>query len=84
MVNSKPNTSQQNIKGWIVVICGALFYMYQFMIRVSPNIMNEELLYQFAIDSPQLRKTITVKNNKVSADLKSIVKNMKAGQKFYI
>ena len=54
MVNSKPNTSQQNIKGWIVVICGALFYMYQFMIRVSPNIMNEELLYQFAIDSASL------------------------------
>ena len=40
--------------------------------------------YQFAIDSPQLRKTITVKNNKISSDLKSIVKNMKAGQKFYI
>lgn len=40
--------------------------------------------YQFAIDSPQLRKTITIKNNKISSDLKSIVKNMKAGQKFYI
>lgn len=40
--------------------------------------------YQFSIDSPQLRKTITVKNNKISADLKSIVKNMKAGQKFFI
>jgi hypothetical protein len=40
--------------------------------------------YQFAIDSPQLRKTITVKNNKISSDLKSIVKNMKAGQKFFI
>lgn len=40
--------------------------------------------YQFAIDSPQLKKTITVKNNKISSDLKSIVKNMKAGQKFFI
>jgi len=40
--------------------------------------------YQFSIDSPQLKKTITVKNNKISTDLKSIVKNMKPGQKFYI
>ena len=40
--------------------------------------------YQFSIDSPQLRKTITIKSNKVTSDLKSIVKNMKAGQKFFI
>ena len=40
--------------------------------------------YQFAIDTPQLRKTITVKNNKITSDLKSIVKNMKTGQKIFI
>ena len=40
--------------------------------------------YQFSIDTPQLRKTISVKNNKVNADLKSIVKSMKTGQKFFI
>ena len=40
--------------------------------------------YQFAIDEPQLRKTITVKNNKISSDLKFIVKSMKSGQKFFI
>ncbi len=40
--------------------------------------------YQFAIDAPQLRKTIPIKGNKISTDLKSIVKNMKAGQKFFI
>jgi hypothetical protein len=40
--------------------------------------------YRFAIDSPQLKKSITIKNNKISSDLKSIVKDMKAGQKFYI
>lgn len=40
--------------------------------------------YRFAIETPQLKKSITVKNNKISSDLKSIVKNMKAGQKFYI
>ncbi len=40
--------------------------------------------YQFAIDTPELRKTITIKNNKITTDLKSIVKGMKAGQKFFI
>lgn len=40
--------------------------------------------YRFAIETPQLKKSITIKNNKISSDLKSIVKNMKAGQKFYI
>ena len=54
MADSKPNTRKQNIRGWMVVGCGALFYMYQFMIRVSPNIMNDELLSNFAIDSAGL------------------------------
>ena len=40
--------------------------------------------FQFSIDSPQLKKTIKLKNNKISSDLKSIVKKMKVGQKFYI
>jgi len=40
--------------------------------------------YQFAIDSPQLKKTITLKSDMITADLKSIVKEMKAGQTFYI
>lgn len=40
--------------------------------------------YQFAIDSPQLKKTITIKGNDITNDLKSIVKEMKAGQTFYI
>ena len=40
--------------------------------------------YQFAIDTPQLRKTLSMKSNKISGDLKSIVKSMKAGQKIFI
>ncbi|MBC7696200.1 MAG: hypothetical protein H7141_12215 [Burkholderiales bacterium] len=40
--------------------------------------------YQFAIDTPQLRKTLTIKNNKITSDVKSIVKNMKTGQKIFI
>ena len=40
--------------------------------------------YQFAIDTHQLKKTISLNSNIISADLKSIVKEMKAGQTFYI
>ncbi len=40
--------------------------------------------YRFAVETPQLKKSILVKNNKISSDLKSIVKSMKAGQKFHI
>lgn len=54
MLSSKQKPYQQDIKGWIIITCSALFYMYQFMIRVSPNIMNEELLTNFAIDSAGL------------------------------
>jgi hypothetical protein len=40
--------------------------------------------YQFAIDTPEAKRNIKMKNNEVSSDLKSIVKEMKAGQKFFI
>ena len=49
-----PNTPGQNLKGWITVGCGALFYLYQFVLRVSPNIMHEALLTHFAVDSAGL------------------------------
>lgn len=39
--------------------------------------------YLFAIDTPQLKKTLSMKGEKITGDLKSIVKGMKAGQKFY-
>lgn len=44
----------QEIKGWVVVFVGGLFYMYQFAIRVSPNIMHNELLQIFSIDAGTL------------------------------
>jgi sugar phosphate permease len=46
-----PNRLDQAIRGWIVVACGALFYMYQFIIRVSPNIMKDELMAHLSIDA---------------------------------
>lgn len=49
-----PNPLKQTVRGWIVVACGALFYMYQFLIRVSPNIMNDELMLNLSIDAAAL------------------------------
>ncbi len=54
MKTYKKNTTQDNIKGCMIVGCGALFYMYQYIIRVSPNVMNDELLANFVIDSAGL------------------------------
>lgn len=38
------------LKPWAVIATGGLFYCYQFLIRVSPNVMHNELLEVFAID----------------------------------
>ncbi len=43
---SKPGS----FRAWIIVICGALFYCYQFIIRVSPNVMHDEIVDHFMID----------------------------------
>lgn len=38
-------------RGWLVVICGALFYCYQFTLRVSPNVMHDELVKDLMLDA---------------------------------
>lgn len=48
------NKFDQGIKGWSIVFIGGLFYMYQFAVRVSPNIMHDELLQSLAIDAGTL------------------------------
>ncbi len=54
MNKATTNTRKQNIRGSLIVACGGIFYMYQYIVRVSPNIMNHELLTNFAIDSAAL------------------------------
>ncbi|MCA0369702.1 MAG: MFS transporter [Proteobacteria bacterium] len=36
---------------WGIIMCGALFYAYQFILRVSPNVMNNEIMEAFMIDA---------------------------------
>lgn len=51
MVKSEIN---QHLKGWLIVFIGGLFYLYQFTLRVSPNIMHDELLHVLSIDAGTL------------------------------
>jgi sugar phosphate permease len=51
---------EQNRRGWLVIVCGGLFYLYQFMLRVSPNIMNEELMARLSVDGAALGAVIGV------------------------
>lgn len=54
----KDDRLSEVIKGWLVVCTGALFYLYQFILRVSPNIMHNELLDLFVIDAGTLGTVI--------------------------
>jgi MFS family permease len=39
------------LKAWLMVTCAALFYCYQFIIRVFPNVMHDDIMHTFAIDA---------------------------------
>ncbi len=39
-----------SLRAWLIVVCGALFYCYQFIIRVSPNVIHDDLVQSFKID----------------------------------
>lgn len=38
-------------RSWIVWSCAALFFCYQFMLRVSPSVMTHELMADFLVDA---------------------------------
>jgi sugar phosphate permease len=38
-------------RSWIVWACAALFYCYQFLLRVSPNVMTTELMTDFHVNA---------------------------------
>ncbi|MBP6219134.1 MAG: MFS transporter [Oligoflexales bacterium] len=45
---------KESIGAWLVVFSGAFFYGYQFVLRVSPNVMTQELMSAFSIDATYL------------------------------
>ena len=38
-------------RAWLTVVVGAMFYGYQFIIRVSPNVMSDDIMKAFTIDA---------------------------------
>ena len=47
-------TLTQSLKSWIVWGLGCLFYFYEFLLQVSPNVMSTELMHDFSITSHAL------------------------------
>lgn len=39
---------------WIIVFCAGLFFAYQFILRVLPNVINEELMQLLSVDASEL------------------------------
>ena len=47
-------TSHPFLRSWIVWACAAVFYGYQFMLRISPSIMADDLMRNFNVDASEL------------------------------
>ncbi len=45
---------EKNWSGWLVVFISACFYAYQYILRVSPNMMTDELMEVFSMDATEL------------------------------
>ena len=50
MVNSSTDTSIP-IRIWAIWLCGALFYFYQFILRLSVSVMTDHLMSAFAVQA---------------------------------
>lgn len=48
------------IRAWSAIIMGGIFYCYQFILRVSPNVMTDELMLTFGIDAGILAFVVSI------------------------
>lgn len=52
------NTDSEYVRGipkkWLIILSGAIFYAYQSILRVAPNVMNPEWMFHFQIDANAL------------------------------
>jgi sugar phosphate permease len=46
--------SHRPLQAWAVVSCAALFFGYQFILRVTPNVISEDLMQILMIDATEL------------------------------
>ncbi len=60
-VNSSISSSQQStLAGWLMWGCAAAFYFFQFMVRVSPTVMTDELMQSFSVTAASLGTLISL------------------------
>jgi MFS family permease len=57
--NKNASASAKPLLPWLFLLCGALFYAYQFALRVYPSVMTEELLQSFKIGLEDLSRVIS-------------------------
>ena len=53
-MNTKVKSSHASYTGWMVWALGCLFYFYENFLQVSPSVMSEELMRDFAVTSHTL------------------------------
>lgn len=44
----------QTVRAWTIAVIAGFFYCYQFIIRVFPNVLNDDLMRVFSIDAAAL------------------------------
>ncbi len=47
----KKTFTKKYINSWLIVLACSVFYCYQFLIRVSPNTLNQEFMQAFGVDA---------------------------------
>lgn len=60
MQNLEKTTTRSNVLPWTVWGLGTLFYLYEFFVRVSPGIVQEELQETFKITAAEFGATMAI------------------------
>ncbi len=53
-INTQEKQWLGGFRAWLIWLFSALFYCYQFVLRVSPNVMTDDLMRDFSIDASSL------------------------------
>ncbi len=51
---SQENSQQGSLKAWAVLACAWSFYLYEYILRVSPSVMTNDLMLDFGVTSAAL------------------------------
>ena len=51
MVSKKTDVKKMLLLGWIICVIGALFYFYEYLLRIEPSVMMPNLMSTFGISA---------------------------------